>query len=102
MTIYIVIYKDTIMGAYSVAEAKAQLSALLLSVERGEEVTITRRGIAVAVVSPVRKTQAAVNWERIRSCQQRSAPAKAAKPTKPATPAAKRDWAALVHAMRDE
>lgn len=32
------------MGAYSVAEAKAQLSALLQAVELGEEVTTTRRG----------------------------------------------------------
>jgi prevent-host-death family protein len=81
------------MGAYSVAEAKAQLSALLQAVELGEEVTITRRGVAVAVVSPVRKASSAINWDRIRACQQR---------TKPAKQAAKRDWAALVHEMRDE
>ncbi len=36
------------MHSLSVAEAKAQLSALLDAVERGEAVEITRRGVAVA------------------------------------------------------
>jgi prevent-host-death family protein len=81
------------MGAYSVAEAKAQLSALLQAVELGEEITITRRGVAVAVVSPVHRASSAINWDRIRACQQR---------TKPTKPTAKRDWAALVYEMRDE
>ncbi len=85
------------MGPYSVAEAKAQLSALLQAVELGEEVTITRHGVAVAVVSPVRKAQAAINWERIRACQQRTQPAK--KSAKPAVP---RDWAAVLYEMRDK
>ncbi len=81
------------MGAYSVAQTKAQLSALLQAVELGEEVTITRRGIAVAVLSPVKKPASPIDWERIRACQQRTRPAKNAKP---------RDWTALVRTMRDE
>ncbi|MEB3321844.1 MAG: type II toxin-antitoxin system prevent-host-death family antitoxin, partial [Synechococcaceae cyanobacterium] len=36
------------MRRFSVAEAKAQLSALLQAVEAGEEVEITRRGTPVA------------------------------------------------------
>jgi prevent-host-death family protein len=89
--------KDFIMGAYSVAEAKAQLSALLQAVELGEEVTITRRGVAVAVVSPVRKANAAINWERIRACQQRTKPV-----STPAKKLAQRDWSAVLHEMRNE
>jgi prevent-host-death family protein len=97
------------MGAYSVAEAKAQLSALLQAVELGEEVTITRRGVAVAVVLPVHKAPAGINWGRIQACQLRTAPAALrAKASgnvsskvliKPAVP---RDWAAVLHEMREE
>lgn len=36
------------MARYSVAEAKAQLTKLLVLAEQGEEVTITRRGEPVA------------------------------------------------------
>lgn len=36
------------MRRLSVAQAKAQLSALLDAVERGEDVEITRRGVPVA------------------------------------------------------
>ena len=79
------------MGAYSVAETKAQLSALLQAVELGEEITITRRGVAVAVLSPIKKA-ASIDWERIRACQQRTRPAKKTKP---------RDWTAMVRNMRD-
>jgi prevent-host-death family protein len=38
----------------SVAEAKAKLSELLRRVEEGEEVTITRRGKPMAVMSALR------------------------------------------------
>jgi prevent-host-death family protein len=61
------------MGAYSVAQAKAQLSGLLLAVESGEEVVITRRGIAVATLLPISKPRAAVDWTRIKSFQKKSA-----------------------------
>ncbi len=39
----------------SVAEAKAKLSEILKQVEAGENVTITRRGKPVAVLSPSAK-----------------------------------------------
>ena len=81
------------MGAYSVAQTKAQLSALLQAVELGEEITITRRGVAVALLSPVKKAASPIDWERIRACQQRTRPAKKTKP---------RDWTAMVRNMRDE
>jgi prevent-host-death family protein len=97
------------MGAYSVAEAKAQLSALLQAVELGEEVTITRRGVAVAVVSPVHKVPAGINWKRIQACQLRTAPAAArSKPSgktsskAPIKQAVQRDWAAVLHEVREE
>lgn len=79
------------MGAYSVAQAKAQLSALLQAVEQGEEVTITRRGVPIAVMSPVRKASI-IDWERIRKCQQRSQPNEALKA---------QDWTSVVREMRD-
>ncbi len=42
------------MGAFSIAEAKAQLSAIVQMVENGEAVTITKRGIPVAKIVPVK------------------------------------------------
>lgn len=41
------------MGAYSIAEAKAHLSALVKQVDRGEAVTLTKRGRAVARIVPL-------------------------------------------------
>ena len=41
------------MGAFSIAEAKAQLSAIVQMVENGEAVTITKRGIPVVKIVPV-------------------------------------------------
>ncbi len=40
------------MGAFSIAEAKAQLSAIVEMVERGESVTITKRGKPVVKMVP--------------------------------------------------
>jgi prevent-host-death family protein len=40
---------DTTVGAF---DAKTHLSALLERVRRGERITITRRGVAVAVLVP--------------------------------------------------
>lgn len=40
------------MSAYSVAQAKAHLSALLDQVARGESVTLTKRGKPVARIVP--------------------------------------------------
>ena len=55
------------MAEYSVAEAKAKLSELLERAEKGEAVTITRHGKAVAQVNPIapapkRMTQADLYW----------------------------------------
>lgn len=41
------------MPSYSVAEARDRLPALLVAVERGEAVTITRRGKPIANLTPV-------------------------------------------------
>ena len=41
------------MGVFSIAEAKAQLSAIIQMVENGEPVTITKRGIPVVKIVPV-------------------------------------------------
>lgn len=41
------------MENYSVAETKAHLSELLMRVEAGEDLTITRRGKAIARLTPV-------------------------------------------------
>ncbi len=48
------------MGAYSVAEAKAHLSAILDAVENGEHISITRRGIEIASIVPARGSSGAV------------------------------------------
>lgn len=41
------------MASYSVAEARDRLPALLVAAERGEAVTITRRGKPVVTLVPV-------------------------------------------------
>ena len=41
------------MGAFSIAEAKAKLSAIIEMVENSESVTITKRGIPVVKIVPV-------------------------------------------------
>ncbi len=38
------------MGAFSIAEAKAQLSAIVTMVENGEPITITKRGVPVVKI----------------------------------------------------
>jgi len=43
------------MSEVKVAEAKAKLSALLDRVERGEEITIARRGKRIARLVPVQR-----------------------------------------------
>ena len=40
------------MQTLTVADAKARLSAVLAQVEAGEEVVITRRGVAIARIVP--------------------------------------------------
>ena len=45
------------MLTVGITEAKAHFSELLDGVEKGETITITRRGVPVAVVEPVRGSQ---------------------------------------------
>ena len=77
------------MGAYSVAEAKAHLSEILKEVEAGQEVTITRRGQAVATIVPVREQQKKrIDWEAIDAFRR-------------TLPKSKASAAKLVREMRD-
>ncbi len=64
-----------VMKEVAVYEAKTRLSELLLEVERGEQITITRRGVAVArLVSAAvskrtggsQRQQVASTFERLR------------------------------------
>jgi prevent-host-death family protein len=53
------------MGAYSIAEAKAHLSAIIESVERGEEAIITKRGKPVARITAEAKAQRTIDWQQL-------------------------------------
>lgn len=56
------------MKEVAVYEAKTRLSELLAEVERGEQVTITRRGVAVArlvAAAPVRKAAASSQRQHV-------------------------------------
>ncbi len=80
------------MGAYSVAQAKAQLSGLLQAAEAGESVVITRRGIAIATLEPLNRPKPKVDWQRIKAFQKKAAKA---------APLTKTSVTALVREMRD-
>lgn len=56
------------MAAYSIAEAKAQLSALIDKVENGEAVTLTRRGVPIAKIVSINAEapKQKIDVERIR------------------------------------
>lgn len=79
------------MGAYSIAEAKAHLSALIEQVERGEAVTLTKRGKPVArIVSlfePPQKPK--IDLERLRAFRA-------------TMPKSKMNSADMIRKMRDE
>lgn len=53
------------MGAHSVAQVKAHLSAILEAVERGEEVVITKRGKAIARIRPEPPFTTGIDWATI-------------------------------------
>ena len=55
------------MSTCTVAAAKAHLSELLARVENGEEVVITRRGLPVAQISPIRPVKRPPDWRAIRA-----------------------------------
>lgn len=54
------------MSRYSLAEAKAHLSALVELAEAGETVEITRRGKLVACVTPPEKELKPIDVEALR------------------------------------
>ena len=55
------------MSTCTVAEAKAHLSELIARVENGEELVITRRGLPVAQLLPVRPVKRPPDWQAIRA-----------------------------------
>lgn len=58
------------MSTVTVAEAKAKLSELLDSVERGEEVVITRRGKPIARVSPLPPARQPIDFDAIATLRE--------------------------------
>lgn len=79
------------MGAYSIAEAKAHLSALIEQVERGEAVTLTKRGKPVArivsLLEPGQKPK--IDLDELRKFHA-------------TMPKSKIDSATMIRKMRDE
>lgn len=53
------------MGAYTVAEVKAHLSAILDAVAAGEEVVVTKRGKPVARILPEKQSPTTIDWAKI-------------------------------------
>ena len=58
------------MNTCTVAEAKAHLSELLARVESGEQLVITRRGLPVAQLSPIKPAKRAPDWAAIRAARE--------------------------------
>jgi prevent-host-death family protein len=48
-------YDDYMTKSISATEAKAKLLAILDDIERGDEIEITRRGVPIARLSPIRR-----------------------------------------------
>lgn len=80
------------MASYSVAEAKDRLPALLVAAERGEAVTITRRGTPVVTLTPVNQPHKVVDPEAMQRVIER----------RRAMPRSDIDAGTLLRAMRDE
>jgi prevent-host-death family protein len=55
------------MRSVALAEAKAQLSALVDAVEAGESVCITRHGKPVAQLTAIEKTKKPLDIEKLRA-----------------------------------
>ncbi len=53
------------MGAYTVAEVKTHLSAILEAVAGGEEVVVTKRGKPVARILPETQNPTPIDWAKI-------------------------------------
>lgn len=79
------------MGAYSIAQAKAHLSALVEQATRGETVTLTRRGKPVARIVPAAALTPKPKLDLVALQKFRSS-----------LPAASIDSAHMVRNMRDE
>lgn len=56
---------EKIVNRVSVVKAKAHFSRLLAEVEAGRDVVITRRGTAVAKISPVERKKTPLNLKSI-------------------------------------
>ncbi|MFN0302553.1 MAG: type II toxin-antitoxin system Phd/YefM family antitoxin [Burkholderiales bacterium] len=69
------------MGAYSVAEVKAHLSAILDAVASGEEIIITKRGRPVARILREREVPTPIDWATIDAFRERLRKTKASVPT---------------------
>ena len=80
------------MASYSVAEARDRLPALLVAVERGEAVTITRRGTPVATLISLKQPLKVVDPEAMRRVIERRRD----------IPYSDIDAGTLLSAMRDE
>jgi prevent-host-death family protein len=59
------------MNSYSLAQAKAHLSALIDRVEAGETVTITRRGKEVARILPPETPRRKIDADELRALTDR-------------------------------
>ncbi len=63
------------MKTATVREVQHRLRELLASVERGEEITVTRRGQIVARIVPARAKRSRVPWPDFEARMKRSFPA---------------------------
>lgn len=79
------------MAEYSVAEARNRLPALLAAAERGERVTITRRGTPVVELTPL-GTPKPVTREAVEALRRQLAH----------VPPLPEDGSTVVRRMRDE
>ena len=77
------------MSEVSVAQAKAHLSEILVRVEAGETVTITRRGRPVARVSGISTPKKPIDFEALRKFRE-------------SQPMSDRSSADIIREMRDE
>lgn len=77
------------MATVTLADAKARLSALVERAARGEPVRITRRGKAVAQITPIEQKRKPIDIAALRELTQ----------AMPAQPVATRAW---LRQVRDE
>lgn len=56
----------------SVREARAQFATALAAVEKGESVTITKNGKAVAELGPPKPKKGGLDWDKLREASKKS------------------------------